>query len=259
MLRRFFAPISVGTSAAYLRYYTPSEELKKLYTSDFDKSGFPCDMVPSDSVLFAKFLYKAADSKKSYDVVLGDFKKIAAAVPKLPVFWERTCKIDEIKEFKELSEPVLFTLQWMQSNGMLDQLVDVAEVYETYVNAKLNRVNVKIYVGEDRSAETLNRAKMVADGLIRSNKALDGFAPVYKVTVDRSITEGFLLDVQGMFHNEAKGAQVAAAAAGEADYLTIPLPHLPRTTWNSNVETEVLRVYLNSLADYDAEEVKMGV
>eukprot|EP00796_Vickermania_ingenoplastis_P006623 gene6623-4743_t len=259
MFRRLFHVSRLPVAAAFVRCYTPSEELKTLYASEFDKAAFPCDMVPSDSVLFAKFLYKAAEPENAFDAILGDFKKIAAAVPRLPVFWERTCKVDEVDEFKGLTEPVRFTLEWMQSNGMLDQLVDVAEVYETYVNAKMNRVTVKIYVGQEQSEEVLQRAKDAADALLRSNASLAGFSPVYKICVDRSIVEGFSLDVQGMFHSEAKGVQVETGAAGEADYTAIPVPHLPKTTWADNVETEVLRSYLNSLAQYDAEEVKTGV
>lgn len=267
MFRRIFTPVvarslSLGATARLpvaRRWYTPSEELTQLYTSNFETSSFPCDMVPSDAVLFAKFLYKAAEKSEAYDTLLGDFRKIAAVIPSLPVFWERTCKIDDISEFNNLSEPVVFTLQWMQSNGMLDQLADVAEVYETYVNAKMKRVTVKIYVGEDRSPEALDRAKDVADTLIQSNTHLQGFSPVYKIIVDRSIVKGFSLDVQGMYHNEAEGKQVDTGVAGEADYLFLPTPQLPKTTWHSNIETEVLRSYLNSLSTYDEEEVKHGV
>lgn len=242
------------------RYYTPSESLKELYLSDFDKGEFPCDMVLSDAVLFAKFLYKSAENNNAmFDTVLSDFRTIALSAPKLPVFWERTCKVEEIPEFSGLSEPVLFTLQWMQSNGKLDQLGDVAAAFETYVNSKMNRVAVKIYVGAECPEETLQRAKEVTNELIRSKEAFNGFEPVYKVLLDSSIIEGFLLDIQGIFHNEAKGKKVDTAVAGGADYLTIPLPRLPRTTWKSNAETDQLRGFLEKLAEYDAEEVKNGV
>lgn len=249
-----------GTCLIGARYYTPSERLKELYMSDFDKSQFPCDLVLSDAVLFAKFLYKAAESDNSmFDIILGDFRTIALSGPKLPVFWERTCKVSEIPEFSGLSEPVVFTLEWMQDNGMLDQLGDVADAFETYVNAKLNRVAVKIYTGADCSEKTLERAKEVAKELIRSKEDLNGFEPVYKVLLDSSVVDGFLLDIQGIFHNEATGKQVDTAVSGGVDYLTVPLPRLPRTTWKDNAETELLRGFLQKLAEYDMEEVKTGV
>lgn len=247
-------------AAAGLRFYTPSEQLKALYASDFEKADFPCEIVSSDSSLFAKFLYKAAESQGNLDSVLGDFKRIADSVPQLPIFWERTCKIEELEPFQSLSEPVLFTLEWMQSNGMLEQIADVAEIYEMFVNAKLRRVTVKVYVGEDRSPETLEKAKAVADGIIQSKPALSGFSPVYKIIVDHTIMEGFLLDVQGEYHNEAKGhGKAGADVAAEVDYLNVPLPHLPPTKWKENVENEGIQAYLKSLALYDAEELKCGV
>lgn len=251
---------SFSSCLTAIRCYTPSDQLKELYLSDFDKSEFPCELVLSDAVLFAKFLYKAAESSNAmFDTVLGDFRTIALSAPKLPVFWERTCKVDEIPEFSGLSEPVIFTLEWMQNNGMLDQLGDVAAAFETYVNAKMNRVAVKIYVGADCPEATLERAKEVANELIRSKDTLQGFEPVYKVLLDSSIVDGFLLDIQGIFHNEATGKQVDTAVSGGVDYLTVPLPRLPRTTWKDNAETELLRGFLQKLADYDMEELKTGV
>lgn len=48
----------------------------------------------------------------------------------------------------------------MESNGMLDLLPDVAQVYETYVNAQLKRAMAKIYVAPDaiNNKETINEA-----------------------------------------------------------------------------------------------------
>lgn len=48
----------------------------------------------------------------------------------------------------------------MESNGMLDLLPDVAQVYETYVNAQLKRAMAKIYVAPDAvdDDETINAA-----------------------------------------------------------------------------------------------------
>ncbi|KAL7697212.1 ATP synthase delta (OSCP) subunit [Lotmaria passim] len=257
-----FRRLSVCVPAiAAARFYTPSEELKKLYASDFERAQYPANIVPSDSVTFAKFLYKAAEPRNNFDAVLRDFQAIAAAVPKLPVFWERTVVVSEVREFKSLSAPMVFTLEWMQSNGMLELLPDVADVYETYVNAKMKRVAAKIYVapGKEGDRALVDEAKKVAEKVVRENKELAGYALVPKIIVDRSIVEGFAVDVQGTYVNEAVGRQKESQSSGEADYTTIPAPRLPKTTWEDNIETEVLRKYLDSLAQYDAEEMKTGV
>ncbi|KAG5464532.1 hypothetical protein LSCM1_00722 [Leishmania martiniquensis] len=248
-------------SFAAARFYTPSEELKKLYASDFERAEFPVHIVPSDAVTFAKFLYKAAEPKSSFDAILKDFQTITAAVPKLPVFWERTIVVSEVKEFKSLSAPTTFTLEWMQSNGMLDLLPDVAEVYQTYVNAKMKRVTAKIYVGPDKEQDRalVDRAKRVAEQVVQEMKELAGYTLVPKVIVDRSIVEGFAVDVQGRYVNEALGRLKETQASGEADYTNIPPPRLPNTTWEDNIEAEVLRKYLDGLSLYDAEELKNGV
>lgn len=243
------------------RFYTPSDDLKKLYASDFDKTGFPCNIVPSDSVLFAKFLYKAADGKNAHEAILKDFKIIAASVPSLPVFWERTAKVADIQQFKALSPATTFTLEWMQANGMLDLLPEVAEVYDTYVNAKLKRVVGKIYVatGKAENKAILEQGKKAADKIAKENKEFAGFSVTYRVIVDRSIIEGFAVEVQGVYDNHATGRQSAADAVDEVDYTNVPIPQPHRTSWEDNIETEVLRKYLDSLADYDAEELKNGI
>ncbi|GET93787.1 hypothetical protein, conserved [Leishmania tarentolae] len=247
--------------AATARFYTPSEELKKLYASDFERAQFPANIVPSDSVTFAKFLYKAVEPKGSFDAILKDFQTIAAAIPKLPIFWERTVVVSEVNEFKSLSAPTIFTLEWMQSNGMLDLLPDVAEVYETYVSAKMKRVTAKIYVapGKEQDRALVDKARKVAEQVVKDNKQLAGYTLVPKVLVDRSIVEGFAVDVQGTYVNEAVGRKKETQTSGEVDYTTIPPPRLSTTTWEDNIETEVLRKYLDSLSLYDAEELKSGV
>ncbi|CAJ1013718.1 putative ATP synthase delta (OSCP) subunit [Leishmania utingensis] len=258
MLRRLSVCVPSVTVA---RFYTPSEELKKLYASDFERMHFPVNIIPSDSVTFAKFLYKAVEPKNSFDAILKDFQTIAASIPKLPVFWERTVVVSEVKEFKSLSAPTIFTLEWMQSNGMLDLLPDVVEVYETYVNAKMKRVTAKIHVapGKEQDRALIEKAKKVAEQVVKDSKELAGYTLVLKVMVDRSIVEGFAVDVQGTYVNNAVGRQKETQASGEADYTTIPPPRLTKTTWEDNIETEMLRKYLDSLALYDAEELKNGV
>ncbi|EPY37409.1 hypothetical protein AGDE_06525 [Angomonas deanei] len=223
-----FRRISVKAlaSATAVRCYTPPADLAKLYDSNFDKEAFPTNIVPSDSVLFAKFLYKAAEPKKNFDAILKDFNTIAAAVPNLPVFWERTCRVEELKEFKGLSAPTVFTLQWMQSNGMLDLLPDVAEVYEAYVNAQTKRVSVKIYVAPGKAGDktVVDAAKKAAEEAVKANKEFAGLTPNYKILVDRTIVDGFSLDVQGVFINKARWAASATAtgATAETDFTTPP-------------------------------------
>lgn len=259
MFRRLTA--CLPKAASTLRFYTPSEELRKLYDSDFERAQYPTNIVPSDSVVFAKFLYKAAEPKAAFDVIAKDFQTIAAAVPSLPVFWERTCIVGEVKEFKSLSAPMIFTLEWMQSNGMLDLLPDVAEVYEAYANAKMKRVSAKIYVapGKERDAALVEKARKVAEQVVKENASLAGYQLTPKVLVDRSIVEGFAVDVQGTYINEAVGRKKEVQAADETDFTTIPVPRLPKTTWEDNIETEVMRKYLDGLSLYDAEELKNGV
>ncbi|KEG14276.1 hypothetical protein DQ04_00541080 [Trypanosoma grayi] len=254
-----FRRISASTlSVTAARFYTPSEELKKLYDSDFDKSRFPLNIVPSDSVLFAKFLYKAAEQKGNFDAILKDFQTVAAASVKLPIFWERTAIIDNIAEFKQVSEPMFFTLVWMQTNGMLDLIPDVAEVYETYVNAKQKKAVAKIYVAPGKESE-VSEARQVAQQLHKGLKELADHSLTFKTVVDRSIVTGFAVELAGQYVNRAEGQKRQVSGSDEADYTNIPAPKHVKTVWEDNIETEVLRNFLDSLSEYDAEEAKYGV
>ncbi|ESL06441.1 hypothetical protein TRSC58_05886 [Trypanosoma rangeli SC58] len=254
MFRRFSAS---ALAVAAARFYTPSEGLKKLYTSDFDTAAFPLNIVPGDSVLFAKFLYKAAEPTGNFDVILKDFQTIATASSKFPIFWERTTIIEDVAEFKNLSEPTFFTLVWMQNNGMLDLIPEVAEVFETYVNAKQNKAVAKIYVAPGKESDVAE-AKRVAQELHKEAKELAGHTLVFKTVVDRSIVTGFAVELAGQYVNRAEGHK-QHTTVDEADYTTVPPPRLSKTVWEDNIETEVLRRYLDSLAEYDAEEAKHGV
>ncbi|RNE99425.1 ATP synthase OSCP delta subunit-like protein [Trypanosoma conorhini] len=248
---------SSALAVAAVRFYTPSEALKKLYASDFDKAAFPLSIVPSDSVLFAQFLYKAAEPEGNFDAILKDLQAIAAASSKFPIFWERTTVVEEVAEFKKLSEPTFFTMVWMQKNGMLDLLPEVAEVFEAYVNAKQKKAVAKIYVAPGKEGD-LAEAKRVAQELHKEAKELAGHTLVFKTVVDRSIVTGFAVELAGQYVNRAEGQQ-HTSTVDEADYTTVPPPRLPKTVWADNIETEVLRRYLDSLAEYDAEELKHGV
>jgi F0F1-type ATP synthase delta subunit len=245
------------------RFYAPPAALKELYQSDFDRQAYPVDIVPSDATLFAKFLYKAAEKSGNFDSILGDFAKIGEASKKLPIFWERTAVIDDIKEFSSLTAPTIFVLNWMRSNGMLEQIADVSAAFETYVNAKAKKVVAKIYVapGQEKNAGIVNAAKEAAQKLHKAAAATANFTLDYKVVADSAITEGFSVDVNGAFVSNAKGADVAdaSAAAKEVDYTSVPASKFAKTKWEDSIETEVLRKYFDQLAAFDAEEAKYGV
>lgn len=144
---------------------------------------------------------------------------------------------------------------------MLDLLPDVAQVYETYVNAQLKRAMAKIYVAPDAvdDDETINAALQQANKMLENNSQLDGYTLSHKVIVDRTIVSGFAIDLNGVYVNKAVGHQVAAHQADESDYIAVPQTHVTRTSWDDNTATEYLRKYLDSLADYDAEEMRYGV
>ncbi|KAH9578222.1 ATPase [Trypanosoma melophagium] len=254
-----FRRISAGAlTVAAARFYTPSEGMRKLYNSDFDNSQFPLNIVPSDSVLFAKFLYKAAEQTGNFDAVLKDFQTIASTSGKLPIFWERTAVVEDIAEFKKLSEPTFFTLVWMQNNGMLDLIPNVAEVYEAYVNAKQKRAVAKIYVAPGKEGDT-TEAKRVAQELHKEAKELNGYTLTFKTVVDNSIVAGFAVELAGQYVNRAEGQKKTTSSTDEGDYTNIPAPKHVKTVWEDNIETEVLRRYLDSLSEFDEEEAKYGV
>lgn len=246
--------------ACAARFYAPSEDLKKLFSSDFDVQKYPVDIVPSDSTLFAKFLYKSCEAKSSFDIVLNDFKSIQVASTKLPVFWERTAEVEKIPELKNLSPATTFTLHWMQSNGMLEHIPAVREAFETYVNAQRKRIVAKVYVGDEKDISTINNAKKAAQELHKSKPELSGTSIDFKIVVENEIVSGFAVEVAGSYLNEAKGADVATATtSGDVDYTNVAAAKIFKTVWADNVETEVLRKYFDQLAQFDEEEAKMGV
>lgn len=256
-----FRRVAVATArvACAARMYTPSEDLKKLYGSNFENATFPLNIVPSDSTLFAKFLYKAAEPKSAFDAVLKDFDAIAAVSTKLPVFWERNADVENIAEFKALAPATVFTLIWMQNNGMLELIPAVRESFETYVNAQKKKAVAKIYVNDLKDA-SVAEAKKVAQELHKGNSDLNGYTLEFKIIVDKEIVSGFAVDLVGQYVNQAKGAEASAKISGDdVDFTNIPAPKISKTIWEDNVETEVLRKYIDQLAQYDAEEAKNGV
>jgi hypothetical protein len=251
--------LATARVAGAARLYTPSEDLKKLYASNFENETFPLNIVPSEATLFAKFLYKAAEPKSAFDAVLKDFDAIAAASTKLPVFWERTADIESMPEFKSLSPSVYFTLVWMQNNGMLELLSAVRESFETFVNAQKKKAVAKIYVSDVKDS-AVAEAKKVAQELHKATADLAGYSLEFKVLVDKEIVSGFAVELVGQYVNQAKGAQASAkVSTDEVDYTNVPTPKISKTIWEDSVETEMLRKYIDQLAQYDAEEAKNGV
>jgi hypothetical protein len=244
---------------AAVRYYTPPEDLKKLYASDFDNQAYPVNVVGSDATLFAKFLYKAVEEKKGFDSILKDFDTIASA--KLPIFWERASNLDTMAEFKTLSPPTTFVLNWMQQNAMLDQISVVRATFETYVNALRKKAVARIYVGDEKNAAAIAEGKKVAAELLKGTKELEGFTLETVTVVDSTFVSGFSVELAGQFVNQGQGAQVANAVKkdDDVDYTNAPAAKVCKTVWEDSVETEVLRKYIEQLAQFDAEEAKIGV
>ena len=248
--------------ASSKRHLTPSEDLKKLYESDFEKASYPAAVVPSESSVFAQFLYKAAESKNSFDAVLKDMENIDAATKKLPVFWERTVDLEQTAEFKNLNPATMFTMKWMQANGMLGDLQAVRATFETFVNAKKNRVVAKIYIPgpeKDHAAavkEAKETAKKIHAASAESKANLD-----FVIVQDKDLASGWSVECVNKFHSTAKGfgEDASNTQAADVDYTNLPA-HAPiKTVWNENVETEVLRKYIDQLAKFDLEEQTNGV
>lgn len=257
MMRRLGS--CVARSAAAARCYTPPEDMKKLYNSDYDSQAFPINIIGADSNIFAKFLYKAAEGNKSFDVVLKDFQTIATA--KLPVFWERAASIDQIAEFKGLSPATIFTLHWMQQNSMLDQLSSVRSCFESYVNAQRKKAVAKVFIKDAADTASVNEGKKIAAEMHKDNKEISAFALEFEVLVDSTITSGFCVELAGSYVNQAKGIPAAGSinSAVDIDFTNIPNAKSIKTTWDDSIETEILRKYIEQLAQFDAEEAKNGV
>lgn len=261
MFRRIVVPRSIALSCfvrSTARFYTPPEDLKKLYESSFDDGQFPLNVAPSDSCLFAKFLYKASEPKNALDTPLKDFASIRAISSKLPVFWERTHQIDQIPEFQSLSPLMLFTLHWMHANNMLENINDVAAIYETYANAKQKKCLAKIYV-RDANSPSFADGKKLAEEMQKMDTSLNGYTLDCKTVVDTTILEGFAVELNGVYANRAKGIQKAGVADDEVDFTNIPAVKVAKTVFEDTVETEVLRKYVDQLELYDLEEAKNGV
>ena len=258
MFRRF-APVTVRLAGA--RYLTPSEDLKKLFASDFETATYPTSIVPSDSTIFAKFLYKACEPKNNFDAVLKDFATIDSVVDKLPVFWERTASVEEIKEFKSFNPNTIFTLVWMQKNGTLEDLTAVRLAFETYVNAQKKKAVAKVFIGKGSDAkDATTEGKKVAQELHKTLADLSGFALEVKTVIDTDIVTGFAVELGGMYVNKATGLEAFTKSTSvDVDYTNVPVAKTTKTVFADNIESEVMRAYLDKLIAFDAEEAKNGV
>ena len=258
MLRRIcsFQAIS-AVALTSKRHFTPTEELKKIYSSDFESNKYPVDITASDAATFAKFLFTAAQQKNNLDAVQNDFATIAAASKKLEVFWERSVKVNQVAEFKGLNPATQFTLSWMQSNQMLELIPAVEEIYTILNNAQKKKVIATIHLPgpADKFAKEAAAAKAEATKL-HSAERFKGTTLEFKFKVDREFVSGFTVDVQGAFASTAQGAEAAASesASKEVDYTAVPMRKPLATTFGDNVEVEALPKYLDKLAKYDAEE-----
>jgi len=261
MFRRVRVAVVPSVGSA-MRMFAPSDDLKKLYNSEFEAAKFPVDIVPSDSATFAKFLFKAAEAKNNYDAILKDLQTIEGASKNLGVFWERTLKVDDIKEFKSLQPATLFTLNWMQANQMLEALPSTTNIFETLLNAHKKRVVARIWLPgpESKFAKEAAAAKEVAKKLHKES-ANAAHSLDFVLLVDAEFVGGFAVDVQGKFHSTAEGKAEASTtgAAKEVDWTVVPESKPLATKWEDSVETEILRKYLDGLAKFDAEEAKNGV
>ena len=260
-MRRVSARVFATCAAGAVRHLTPSEELKKLYESDFDKQKFPADVVPSQTSIFAQFLYKAAEPKNGQDAILKDLEAIAKASKTLPVFWERTIDVEKQAEFKGFQPATIFTLKWMQANGMLGELSTVRATFETFCNAKNGRIVAKVYLPgpEKDHAAAVKEAKEIAAKIQASagnkNKLEFNFVE------ESDFASGYAVEVCDQYYSTAKGKYEKSekASAADVDYTNLPA-HTPiKTKWEDNIETEVLRKYIDQLSKYDLEEQTNGV
>ncbi len=252
-----------ASCTAAVRHLTPSDDLKKLYESDFDKQKFPADVVPSQTSLFAQFLYKAAEPKNEQSAILKDFEAIAAASKSLPVFWERTIDVEKATEFKSLNPATVFTMKWMQSNGMLSELSTVRATFETFCNAKNGRIVAKIYLpGPEKDfAAAVKEAKEIAAQLQSQSPKYSSQKLDFLVVEESDFASGFAVEVCDRYYSTAKGKNEKSeqSATVNIDYTNAPA-HTPiKTKWDDNIETEVLRKYLDQLAKFDIEEQTNGV
>jgi len=256
MFRRVAVPRVVPVGAARFASYKPPEDLQKLYDTDFEAGKFPLALTPGDTNLFAQFLYKAVEPKGNFDAILGDIKTVQAA--KLPVFWERTHEVEEIKELANVNPATKFTMIWMQKNGLLGSFGEVAISYSTLVNAQKKKHDVKIFVGDAK--QDVSGAKEDAKKM-QVGTPFAGFSLNFETVIDSSIVSGYNVEAAGQFLNKATGAAATAtgAVSGPTDYTQVPSVTYAKTATPENVEGEMLSRYFDNLAQYDEEEAKNGV
>jgi F0F1-type ATP synthase delta subunit len=255
--------LAAHTAACAQRFLTPAEDLKKLYESDFEKSTYPAPYLPNDASVFAQFLYKAGEQKNSLDAIQKDFGTIEAASKKLPVFWERTVDVEKTPEFKGLNPATLFTLRWMQANGVLGELPSVKDTFETFINAKANRVVAKIYLAgpEKDHAAAVKEAKETAKKMQQASPKYAKSTLEFQTVVDPDFESGYAVELGDKYTMAAKGRgeETGSVKKADTDYTNLPAHTPSKTVWDENIETEVLRKYLDQMAKFDLEEQQHGV
>eukprot|EP00759_Apiculatamorpha_spiralis_P028188 PhF_6_TR30714/c0_g1_i1/m.45195 len=265
-MRRIATTSRVITAAA-IRCYTPPAECAKLFETNYSAGPFPVEFVPSDVVGYAQFIYKLAESNKKFDAYMKDFDTLKAA--KLPVFWERSTDVTSFADVtKIVSADFVFLLRWMQVEGNLEKLDTVRGFYETLLNAQKKKLVVLVYANQAGSTDSKvqSEAKALVQEAIKTNpllKGKDAFALDFKFVVDASVPgKGFYAEFGGVTLSTIQQIRSddVSTSAGEIDYTNvIPIKQVLKTVWDENIETDVLRKYLDQYALIDEEEQKVGV
>jgi hypothetical protein len=262
MFRRVSALVVPSSFCVAKRSFTPTPELQKLYEAGtFETAKFPTDIIQTHTAIFAKFLYKAAEPKNTFDAILKDFEHLDSVNAKLPVFWERSANLDNLAELKQVSPTTMFVMNWMQSSGLLEEFEAVKSQYVNLVNAQKKKVVATIYVAAGKQKEAEKAAKEQAKTMQQNNKATASLALDYKFIVDTQYASGFSIDVAGAYFTNAQGFTTADAAGAtmDVDYTAVPAHKVLATKWDDNIETEMLRKYVDQMSAFDAEEQKNGV
>jgi len=259
---------AVPLNTLALRTYTAPPDAIKLYESNFTAGPFPVEFAQSDVVQYAQFLYKLGEQKN--ENYLKDFDALAKL--KLPVFWERGTDVTGYSDVtKVVSANFVFCLRWMQVEDNLEKVASVRSFYETLLNAKLKKSVVNVFTNAESVSngelQQLAKAKVVE--MMKTHPVLKpkaGYTLEYKFTVDSTVPKG-----SGLFYAEVEGVsistipqirsdEVSGPGVGEVDYTNVvSVKQILKTVWPDNIETDVLRKYLDYLAQLDMEEQIVGV
>jgi F0F1-type ATP synthase delta subunit len=264
-MRRFVARNMLP--AVGVRFYTAPAEAIKVYQSNFTSGPFPVEFVSSDVVVYAQFLYKLAESTKNYDTFIKDFDTLQNL--KLPVFWERSTDVTGFQDVtKAVSSNFVFLLRWMQVQGSLEKVDTVRQYYETLLNAQKKKLVVTVYANSQgvNDSKVQSDAKALVTETVKTNALLKdktGANLDFKFVVDNTVPgKGFYAEFGGVTLTTIPQVRSdeLEAATGEVDFTNVTaMKQIIKTVWDDNVETDILRKYLDQLALYDEEEQKLGV